>query len=138
MTPAERLLAAADLLDKRAGEATKGQWRYELLDARWAGDRPAHWVRFDLLDDDGLGETTGTVAECPWGERDGRYIATMHPEVGKALAAWLRLEAGKPMILDPVQWAAFADDTLTEPTRQIWSGDQEALTLADLLLAGAS
>lgn len=123
MTPAERLIAAADLLNKRAGEATKGQWRYELLDARWAGDRPAHWVRFDLLDDDGLGETTGTVAECPWGERDARYIATMHPEVGKHLVEWLHEEAAEAAIykgVNPEHLFRFA------------------LGLADLLLAGAS
>lgn len=138
MTPAERLLAAADLLDKRAGEATKGNWAYELMPERWEGDRPAHWVRYK--EDSEYGYTSGTVAECPWGERDARYIATMHPEVGKALAETLR-QATDDLIDTPGTWTQH-----TLCARFIGHPDEvnqcrhldPILRLADLILAGES
>jgi hypothetical protein len=127
MTPAERLLAAADLLDKRAGEATEGPWQ--------AGEFCV-WTTADV--EDGVIVSDGPNGGGGASEENARYIALVHPEVGKALAEWLRREAKKPMILDPAQWKAFEDGTLDEPEREIWSGDPEALALADLLLAGES
>lgn len=72
-TPAERLLAAADLLDKRASEATEGPW-----------------------------------------------IATISPEVGKAMAAALREDANK-----------ITRSTLVQP---FYKGNAELLAIAELVL----
>lgn len=101
MTPAERLIAAADLLEQRAEGAIKGPWR--------SGDG-AVWSEADV--EDGV-VLTDSGRALPG---DAAYIATMHPEVGKALAALLRWEA------DAV---AFNDGRC-------------ALAITDLILAGAS
>lgn len=115
-TPAVRLLAAADLLEKRAGDATPGPWILGL-------HRDGQAVGIDAHD----GETD-VVQDIQMGLGDAHYIATMHPEVGKLLAASLREAAhtidgnarlmaqGRPMINIA---SAFL------------------LDLADLLLAGA-
>lgn len=118
MTAAERLLAAADLLDKRAGAATEGPWtvptgpRYVFLDG------------FSGHDVDG--PKGGFVARgtC-WA--DATYIATVHPEVGKAVAAWLRAEANR-VVNGP---RAFGG-------RALFTISPEAASVADLILAGAS
>jgi len=109
VTPAERLLAAADLLEKRAGDAIS-DWRVDdnnhlglasvTTPSRWRPDGPRY--SFTGPDD----ETT-------------RYIATVHPEVGKALASTLR------------------DGVALLATDPVWCGTH-LLPLADLLLAGAS
>ena len=101
MTPAERLLAAADLLDKRAEEATAGPWTRTNTEATGAV-----WIDTP--------ETRHAFSLHGW-TADATYIATMHPEVGKALAAWLRVE-----------------------TRYDRAPSGLAVALADLLLAGAS
>lgn len=131
MTPAERLLAAADLLDKRAGEATPGPWsapggpRYVFLDG------------FSGHDVDG--PKSGFVARGTYWS-DAQYIATMHPEVGKAQAAWLR-ESAADLIDTPGTWTQH-----TLCARFIGHPDEAnrcrhydpALRLAGLILGGAS
>lgn len=119
MTPAERLLAAADLLDKRAGEATGNKWRVSLSnrDEVWADRDPSGFDSF-------LVATTGTRLNPDLSEQhmqDSLYIATMNPEFGKALAKVLRI---------------LAVDTVYEEGDGV--AQEDALALADLLLAGAS
>lgn len=110
MTPAERLLAAADLLEKRAGEASTGPWiEAGIGEFGWSvigGDFPLT-SSFAIETDD-----------SEQGKADATYIATMHPEVGKAVAKVLHEEARRVSLG--------------------WGWTQEALALADLLLAGAS
>lgn len=76
MTPAERLLKAAELLEKRASEATEGPWQ---ADDRcvYAGDH-GHLAHVSL--------------EEPYGdsEADARYIATVHPGIAMAIVLALR------------------------------------------------
>jgi hypothetical protein len=117
MTPAARLLAAADLLDKRAGEATEGPWTVE----RWE-DFLGEQVTWSLP---GIERWRGLKNDVQLGEDEAtaRYIATMHPEVGKALATALRVEGGTV-----AGWAP-------EPAE---SHAALLLPIADLLLAGAS
>lgn len=108
MTPTERLLAAADLLDKRAGEASEGPW--------------------NIID------------ELYMPVEDARYIATVHPEVGKAQATWLR-ESAADLLDTPGTWTQH-----TLCARFIGHPDEAnrcrhydpALRLADLILGGAS
>lgn len=107
MTPAERLLAAADLLEKRAADATPGPWILGL-------HRDGQAVGIDA--DDG---ETDVVQDIQMGLGDAHYIATMHPEVGKALANNLR------------------DGVALLATDPVWCGTH-LLPLADLLLASAS
>lgn len=109
MTPAERLLAAADLLEKRAGEASDGPWTRTNTEATGA-------VWIDTPDTRHAFSLHGWTA-------DATYIATMHPEVGKALALVFRM------------WAKIV--RLDEDLIHRIAGD-ETLALADLLLAGAS
>lgn len=122
MTPSERLLKAAELLEERASEATEGPWTARVFDGE----------DHDYSDVIGKQEveqysgsytlTTALVAggyaevgEAGWiAAGNARYIATMHPGVASSLAALLRWEA------DAV---AFNDGRC-------------ALALADLLLAG--
>lgn len=117
MTPAERLLAAADLLDKRAVDGGETPWRFsgETYDAAefgsgWDVDAP----------------NGGYVTRLATKE-DARYIATVHPEVGKAVAAWLRAEANR-VVNGP---RAFGG-------RALFTTSSEAASVADLILAGAS
>jgi hypothetical protein len=120
--PAERLLAAADLLDKRAGEATE-DWQ---------------------LDDDNhlalLAITTPYSIGAKWRPSGARYsftgpddattayIATMNPEVGKAIAAWLRSEAQ----------AVRGGEGRGFDGANLYLANPRSLALADLLLAGES
>lgn len=107
MTPADRLLKAADLLEKAASEATEGPW---ITDG----------IVYRLLKEQGAdvdGPHGGYVARLIE-PADARYIAMMHPEVGKAVAAWLRFESTAP------------GPPVTPPI------SDSALTLADLVLAG--
>jgi hypothetical protein len=66
-----------------------------------------------------------TAQKTPEGPSDAVYIAAMHPEVGKAIATWLRLMAD----LDSKFELSSINDN-----RMLY----QALGLADLLLAGAS
>lgn len=109
--PADRLLAAADLLDDLAGEATEGPW-FNTRDGEVKNAK--NW---DVVDRMGAGS------------KDARYIAMMGPEVGKLLASTLREAAHAiennvnvriPQGVPPVQVASAC-----------------LLDLADLLLAGA-
>lgn len=152
MTPAERLLAAADLLDKRAGEATGGPW-----EVRFTGlARPTVSVVGEILershgsaattvfagvDEDRADSGNLDESEINWvSEKDAAYIATMHPEVGKEQAAWLR-ESAADLIDTPGTWTQH-----TLCARFIGHPDEgnrcrhydPALRLADLILAGAS
>lgn len=123
MTPAERLLAAADLLDKRAGDAAR-PWKLtddnhlalQMIEMPYkVGPRVGTAQRFNLA-----GPDDATTA----------YIATMHPEVGKALAAWLRRTA---QTVD--REVPRLQDAGVEMN---WYGWGSAVALADLILAGES
>ena len=100
MTAAERLTAAADLLEQRANAATPpadphpGGWAYGFTSTGWVA------VYGGPAED---GYRSGTVfefkdeADCEECIRpsvaDADYIVTVHPGVGLALAAWLRAES---------------------------------------------
>lgn len=134
MTPAQRLLAAADLLDKRAREATAGPWMVERWEdflgkqISWSLPSIERWR--GISNDVQLGEDEATT----------RYIATMHPEVGKEQAAWLR-ESATDLIDTPGTWtqhtlcARFIGHP--DPTNLCRHYDR-ALAIADLILAGES
>lgn len=115
MTPAERLNAAADLLEKRADDATPGPWRDMPMGSEGAnihaGGNTVTTAR-----------RVGRIGEFA----DASYIATMHPEVGKALASILRREARQ--LADRAD--ALGGLLLGLP--------EEELAVADLLLAGES
>lgn len=124
MTPAERLIAAADLLDQRASEATEGPW-YTAVEND--GVRSGRRTVVKML---GRRVVTVDQTRTHWDDEHGlaeanvRYIATMHPEVGKSVAAILREEANMVGLLER-------------------AGDMSAgwvnawvLALADLVLAG--
>jgi len=119
MTPAERLIAAADLLDKRAGEATEGPWNVD--GPWWWGDTCAAMVTAGLARD--------AVVIAPQGATDAntRYIATMHPEVGRAVAKVIRAYG---------EGARELEQILT--SIPVGPGRSAMLDLADLVLAGAS
>jgi hypothetical protein len=85
MTGAELLRAAADRLDELAGKATPGPWHVECSH----GD-PAAQVH---LVTDVMRDRYGNNSVSTDDHATAAYIAAMHPEVGKALAAWLRKEA---------------------------------------------
>lgn len=80
MTPAERLLAAADLLDKLAWTATPGPWvEAGIGDYGWSVTAIDHRSRFGVETED-----------SEQGKADAAYIAAMHPEIGKDLAIAMR------------------------------------------------
>ena len=114
-SPVERLLKAVDLIDRRASEATEGPW--EAADnAVW----PKPYTGSPA--DDSLAEVLAPgSSNC---QADARYIATMHPEVGKAVAAVLREEANMIGLLER------AGDMTAG-----WC-NASVLALADLVLAG--
>lgn len=127
MTPADRLHAAADLLEKLAGEATPGPWT-----PHYASDLhtdSAAWIGAPgQATPDGV--FVATTASALEGLGDATYIATMHPEVGKLIASSLRdaacaiennVNVRIPRGLPPIQVASAC-----------------LLDLADLLLAGTS
>jgi hypothetical protein len=100
-TPAERLLAAADLLDKRAAEATASPWRAKVAPASVYGPEEAEVMGdYRAEPSEGILASYQEVArgvvddddpDGPWLlPGDARYIATMHPEVGKGIAILLR------------------------------------------------
>lgn len=151
-SPAARLLAAADLLDKRASEATEGPWAVEQITGHdylpvidngvtkelravqidaWAVTSPAP-------DDEGQ-RTAVVMVEMPfpaalpsggcWDEDDARYIATMHPEVGKLLARMMR-----------DGWHTITNNVSITNIRlglQPVLVSADLLDIADLILAGA-
>lgn len=133
MTPAERLIAAADLLDKRAGEATEGPWTGRVFDG---GDHEFSDVIGKQEVEQYSGSYTVTtalvaggaaeIAEPGWLEpANARYIATMHPEVGKTVARALRRYAEGVRELEGILPPGAAPES-------------DLLTLADLVLAGDS
>jgi hypothetical protein len=114
------LLAAADLLERRADAARPSPWGVEPKTDHESG-REA-WNVCHVRDYPWLEVAYGMH------EPNARYIATMHPEVGKALAAWLRSEAqavrgGEGRGFDGVD---------------LYRANPRSLALADLLLAGES
>jgi hypothetical protein len=112
--PVDRLLAAADLLDKRAGEATEGPWYVDDVGTIvW----PSSINIYRPIVQD------GAISN----EADAAYISTMHPEVGKALAASLR-------VLGSVDYPEVRMGVSVH-TQKVFDA---ALALADILLAGAS
>jgi len=97
MTPAEELAQSADKLDALIAGASVAPWAepYEGFtpdDAGW-------WVHNG---GDGMSEhaVAVTLPYSPNAEADARYIAAMNPLVGKALAEWLRQQAGRVAELD--------------------------------------
>lgn len=129
MTTAERLIAAADLLEGRAREATAGPWAPHYASdlhsdaAAWIG-APGQATKDGVF--------VATTANAVEGLGDAFYIATMHPEVGTALAAWLRFASSRLERMG-AHWQAMADDR----REQFNANAGHALNLADLLLAGA-
>jgi hypothetical protein len=126
-SPAARLLAAADLLDKRANEATDGPWaacepndlwkrpyvietRTEGLVSKWKAEG-----------DDEIYPHSFVIAETRQGGprmADAEWIALVNPEIGKALADLLRAEVSE--MYDPsAQAVALADALLAgDPNEQ--------------------
>lgn len=129
MTPAQRLLAAADLLDKRAGEATEGPWVGRVFD----GD---DYQFADVIGKQEVEQYSGSytittalvaggnseIAEPGWlAAANARYIATMHPEVGKEQAAWLR-DSADDLIDTPGTWTQLCpvcSDKQKSPARRL-------------------
>lgn len=129
MTPAERLLAAADLLDKRAGEATAGPWVE-------AGIGEYGWSVISQADPrSNFGVET---EDSEQGKADAAYIATVHPEVGKQQAAMLRSFA---YAVDR-EWRTFHEMWNTEARVRMLNdrmpGLNAALAIADLMLEAAA
>lgn len=137
MTPAQRLLAAAELLDKRASEATEGPWRANTwetvsgeLRAEVEGD--PREGNYRTRDRKGWTEVCRGDADCAGPgpylmQADARYIATVHPGLGVALASWLRYEAERLAALTfQHTYISVEGDIIKEP----------CLTVADLVLAG--
>lgn len=128
MTPAERLLAAADLLDKRAGEATEGPW--------WTEESAAtgqHVIQGGMVAEDLWLKVAGHVRA-----QDATYIATMHPEVGKALAVWLR-ELAAELAATPEDYCEMTPGVhFPNEDCSSWfcANVARALSVADLILAG--
>ena len=84
---ADLLRKAATILRERAEAATPGEWR----------DIPMGSEGSTILADPPVGRpsitTSRRVGRCP-SFADAEYIATMHPDVGLALADLLAQEAG--------------------------------------------
>jgi hypothetical protein len=92
VTPADRLLAAADLLDKRASEATEGPWRH--TSRNYIGTGPIKITEADWGPEGHEGLRVSTQQDRnAFRTEDAAYIATVHPEVGKLWASALRAEA---------------------------------------------
>jgi hypothetical protein len=176
VTPAERLLAAADLLDKRASEATEGPWFYNSYSMVFSSPKMPPYDSWHPEDEGHTLERAGKCEPCgEWREplcypdgsvhwtwprghgckhfeqdydmspevagvpshhgdtavrsrkADAEYIATMHPEVGKAQAAMLR-------VLGSVDHPEVRMGVSVH-TQKVFDA---ALALADLLLAGGS
>lgn len=89
-TPAERLLKAAEILEKRATEAEAGPWRTMVMGSEGS----------KVL---GGGDTVSTSRHVALVREDwtARYIATMSPDLGRMVADALRYEAHKTDILLP-------------------------------------
>lgn len=117
-TPAERLLAAADLLDRRASEATEGPWQ---VDGPWWWEDEPGGPRATGMVTAGRARTAVAIAPKDTPEGNLRYVATMHPEVGRVSARLLRHAAQT--------WQDGADSD--EPTGFLGF----CLNLADLVLA---
>ena len=125
-TPADRLLAAADLLDKRAGEAAPD----------WELDDDNHLGVVSIRTPYMVGPDLWLAAKARDGERYSftgpndattAYIATMHPEVGKAVAKVLRAYAEGARELEKILTSI-----------PVGPGRSAMLDLADLVLAGQS
>lgn len=116
MTVAERLVAAADLLDQRAWAATAGPWVE-------AGIGEYGW---SVISGGDQRSNFGVETEdSEQGKADAAWIARMHPEIGKSLAVALRSSA---------RIAAQAKARKAKPPRHI----ERLVELADLLLAEES
>lgn len=111
MTPADRLLAAADLLDKRAGEATPE-------------------LAIDDVDSGLVPEDIAYIATMhpEVGKLMVRRMALASTPMDKLQAAWLRAEANR-VLNGPVVFGG---------GRALFTVSPEAVALADLLLAGGS
>lgn len=110
-TPADRLRAAADLVEQRAAAATPGPWvaeRRPYSHENVAG----HVAAPNLVSTTRAGVALSTVDDTAW-------ITLAGPQIAPHLAAWLRERAD---YVDAVQ-------VCNEP---------HALALADAILGGAS
>lgn len=114
MTPAARLRAAADLIERTGAETTPGPWFADTLN-----ERAEVWANYT--------ETNGVpskrwVADTRYGDINAAWIALLGPDTAPALAAMLRVEAD-----------AHADDG-DAPAYCEWLPN--ALAFADLILRG--
>lgn len=109
LSPAGELRKAAQLIREHAQAATQGPWR---VDATAEGD-PVIYVPHP-----NIAEAANVLFEADWGtEEDAYHIASMHPGVAAAVAAWLERTA--------------ADEEFGEVT-----GLDEALAVARAYLGG--
>ena len=111
MSPADELVAAAERLEKLAGEATEGPWvsdghTYELEDASgWDVDGPSGGYVARLAD-----------------KQDADYIAAMDPRKGRKLATALRNDAER-----------ITDSTDPRFVQAVYRGNQDLIDLARLI-----
>lgn len=125
MTPAERLRAAADLIEQRASEATPGPWQPEYA---YNNHSRVQAIFVDCADGD---SDACDDVDCIDGAHsiggmestaDNLWVLIAHPSLGPPLATWLRAEAlhydmrGRVLAL---------------------SCHAEALAVADVILGGA-
>ena len=110
LTPAQMLAAAADLIEKRASQATPGPWRRPLrnryrahVSAPLPEDETGVW-RSGIDPDTGQRESCTVLTVQMWSNgaharrrngRDLEWAAMMNPLVGPPLARLLREEAAR-------------------------------------------
>lgn len=96
-TPAETLRSAARLMRELACAASEGPWK-SWVEGR---DHQGGDSMIGTADEDGgdLYVRVGAGHHPKW-VADQDYIASMHPQVGLALARWLEAEAGRASGMD--------------------------------------
>lgn len=97
MTVADEIKAAASTLREVAAAATPGPWRHHDCHLPVGGHTAS--VLSGAYPDGDLRAWLPTFSHEPWDETrnvwaDARYIATVHPQVGAAVAAWLESWTG--------------------------------------------
>jgi hypothetical protein len=146
VTPGERLLAAADLLDKRAREATAGPWTAEaassisVLPGGHAHEFTTWLVTSPVPDEEDQrtavvaaerNAVSGSLTGGCYDQDDAVYIATLDPEVGSEFAEWLRC-AGRRVGGQPAIYQELLDQRRTVVDGMLG----HALNVADRILAG--
>jgi hypothetical protein len=131
--PAARLRDAADLIDTRAAAASGPTWQPE-YDYRTHRRVQGVWV------DCGAGSAGCDGVDCLEGthgiggfegDADNRWAILVGPQMGPALAAWLRSTAN---VID-VQSGKYADPTEPQTVAWVSSLNRDALNVADAILA---